>query len=227
MTPPIDNMSENTIYINAADTADSLSLFTTLAHEGWPGHLYQTVYCGRRWRQSGITPFRGILYYGGFVEGWAMYAELSSYDYAAALANDTFPEGAAYCTACRLDRQITLCLYSLLDIAIHYDGAAAEDVSRILSSFGRTDEAAADALYDYITQEPCNYPKYYLGYLEIMELKKQAAAVWRDNSRTTAAQNGSIDTDPDFLYFFHKFLLENGPADFRTLSESLSAERKD
>ncbi len=227
MTPPIDNVNRNTIYINAADTADELSLFTTLAHEGWPGHLYQTVYCERYWKQSGITPFRGILYYGGFVEGWAMYAELSAYDYAATLADDAGPAGAAYCTACRLDRQITLCLYSLLDIAIHYDGLTRTDVRQLLSSFGRTDTAGADAVYDYIAQEPCNYPKYYLGYLEIRELQKQAADIWRDNRRTTAAQNDNIDTDPDFLYFFHKFLLENGPADFKTLSESLSAERKD
>ncbi len=227
MTPPIDDVSDNTIYINAADMSDDLSLFTTLAHEGWPGHLYQTVYCERYWAQSGITPLRSILYYGGFVEGWAMYAELSSYGYAAALAGDAHPEAAAYCAAYRLDRQIQLCLYSLLDIAIHYDGADRETVRRMLASIGQTDTETADAVYNYIAQEPCNYPKYYLGYLEIMELRRQAADVWRGNSQAAAAQSGDIDANPDFLYFFHRFLLENGPADFKTLSENLSAERRD
>lgn len=208
MTPPLDNVWNNTIYINELDTADDISLFTTLAHEGYPGHLYQTLYSQRFWEQTGTTPLRSVLYYGGFVEGWAMYAELSSYDYAVGLIRDSRPEAAGYYQACRLDRQIQLCLYALLDIFIHYDGADLGDVCEILSSFGSLDPDTMKAVYSYIAEEPCNYPKYYLGYLEIMELKKQAAALWGDN-------------DSAFLYRFHCFLLENGPADFGTLARRL------
>lgn len=222
MTPPIDNVLNNTIYINEPDTSDDLSLFTTLAHEGYPGHLYQTVYSQKFWEQSGTTPLRSVLYYGGYVEGWAMYAELSSYDYAVSLAGNEHPEAADYYLACRLDRQIQLCLYSLLDIAIHYDGATPEDVREILASLGSLNSDAVAAIYSYIAEEPCNYPKYYLGYLEIMELKKQAATVWRNNNPTIAARDDTIYDDSDFLYFFHSFLLENGPADFKTLSDLLS-----
>lgn len=223
MTPPIDNIRNNTIYINALDTSDDLSLFTTLAHEGYPGHLYQTVYCQNYWAQSGVTPLRSVLYYGGYVEGWAMYAELSSYDYAIRLTGSDEPEAASYYLACRLDRQIQLCLYSLLDIAIHYDGATPEDVREILSSFGSTDADTVAAIYAYIAEEPCNYPKYYLGYLEITELKKKAAEVWYRNNQPTAARISDIYNDPDFLLYFHRFLLENGPADFKTLSGLLSS----
>ena len=223
MTPPIDNVLNNTIYINALDTSDDLSLFTTLAHEGYPGHLYQTVYSQNSWFLSGTTPLRSILYYGGFVEGWAMYAELSSYDYAIRLAGSKHPEAAPYYLVCRLDRQIQLCLYSLLDIAIHYDGAALEDVQEILDSFGSLDIDTVKAIYSYIAEEPCNYPKYYLGYLEIMELKKQAAEIWCNDHQITAANHDSIYENSDFLYYFHSFLLENGPADFKTLSDLLSS----
>ena len=223
MTPPIDNILNNTIYINSLDTSDDLSLFTTLAHEGYPGHLYQTVYCQSYWAQSGVTPLRNVLYYGGYVEGWAMYAELSSYDYAIKLAGSNEPEAASYYLACRLDRQIQLCLYSLLDIAIHYDGATPEDVQEILASFGSADAGTVAAIYAYIAEEPCNYPKYYLGYLEIMELKKQAAEVWYRDNQTTAARISDIYNDPDFLLYFHSFLLEHGPADFTTLSGLLSS----
>lgn len=227
MTPPVDNVGNNTIYINALDTAGDLSLFTTLAHEGYPGHLYQTVYCQRYWAQAGMTPLRNVLYYGGFVEGWAMYAELSSYDYAARLAGGEHPEDAPYYAACRLDRQIQLCLYSLLDVFIHYDGISAEDVQRLLAPFGQTDADTVASVYAYIAEEPCNYPKYYLGYLEIMELKKQAAEVWCADTATTAARCDDLYSDPDFLNFFHRFLLENGPADFKTLSESLWTGKND
>lgn len=217
LTPPIDNVLNNTIYINTMDTSDDLSLFTTLAHEGYPGHLYQTVFCQRFWAESGTTPLRSVLYYGGFIEGWAMYTELSSYDYAIQLAEDEHPEAADYYLASRLDRQIQLCLYSLLDISIHYDDASLEDVREIFTSLGTTNEEAVAAIYSYIAEEPCNYPKYYVGYLEIMELKKQAANVWCQDHPTADA------CDVDFLYDFHRFLLENGPADFGTLSELLSA----
>lgn len=208
MTPPMDNVWNNTVYINTLDTQGDISLFTTLAHEGYPGHLYQTLYSQQFWEKSGTTPLRSVLYYGGFVEGWAMYAELSSYDYAVSLAEEDHPEAADYYRLCRLDRQIQLCLYALLDIFIHYDGATLENVCDILSSFGSTNPEAMAAIYAYIAEEPCNYPKYYLGYLEIMELKKQAAALWGEN-------------DSAFLYRFHCFLLENGPADFGTLTKML------
>ena len=223
MTPPIDNTVNNTIYINAMDTPDDLSLFTTLAHEGYPRHLYQTVYSQRFCEESGITPLRSLLYYGGYVEGWAMYAEMSSYDYAAELAGGTQSDAADYYIACRLDRQIQLCLYSLLDIAIHYDGATLENIKEILASFGTTDNGTVEAVYSYIAEEPCNYPKYYLGYLEILELKKQAAKVWYKNNQTAAASYDAIYADPDFLNYFHGFLLRNGPADFKTLSDALSS----
>lgn len=218
MTPPIDNVLNNTIYINALDTSDDLSLFTTLAHEGYPGHLYQTVYSQRFRNRSDITPLCNVLYYGGYIEGWAMYAELSSYDYAIELASKDYPEAANYYLACRLDRQIQLCLYSLLDIAIHHDGATLEDVCEILASLGSTNTETAAAIYEYIAEEPCNYPKYYLGYLEIMELKKQAAKIWCNDDQTSDACESS-----DFLYWFHRFILENGPADFRTLATLLSS----
>ena len=222
MTPPIDNVLNNTIYINALDTSDDLSLFTTLAHEGYPGHLYQTVYSQRFRDRSGITPLCTALYYGGYIEGWAMYAELSSYDYAVEIAANNHPEAAGYYLACRLDRQIQLCLYSLLDIAIHHDGAGLEDISEIFASLGSTNPETIKAVYEYIVEEPCNYPKYYLGYLEIMELKKQAAEIWFPDCQISDTCKSS-----DFLYRFHRFLLENGPADFKTLSALLSSATVD
>lgn len=222
LIPPIDNVLNNTIYINAPETSDDLELFTTLAHEGYPGHLYQTVYCQSFLNLSDAIPLQSVLYYGGFVEGWAMYAEMASYDYAIRLASEEHPEAESYYLACRLDRQIQLCLYSLLDIAIHYDGITPDDMQKILASFGSANAETTAAIYSYIAEEPCNYPKYYLGYLEIMELKEQAAEVWRDNNPTYAALDSDIYNNSEFLNFFHSFLLENGPADFRTMSELLS-----
>lgn len=219
MMPPIDNICNNLICLNAKDTEDDLSLFTTLAHEGYPGHLYQTIYSKRYQEQENILPLGNVLYYGGFVEGWAMYVELGSFDRAIELAGKSHPEAAAYYQVCRLDRQFRLGLYSLLDIAIHYDNASFEDVQKLCYCLGLTDSASLAALYQYIAEEPCNYLKYYLGYLEILELKKQAAVLWSEPNQTTA-----VFHDKEFLYRFHSFLLQNGPADYRTLARRLAAE---
>lgn len=219
MMPPIDNICNNLICLNARDTQDDLALFTTLAHEGYPGHLYQTVYSKRYQEQKNILPLGNVLYYGGFVEGWAMYVELDSFDRAIELAKESHPEAAAYYQVCRLDRQFRLGLYSLLDIAIHYDNASFEDVQKLCYCLGISDRANLAALYQYIAEEPCNYLKYYLGYLEILELKKQAAVLWSTPDQTTAVYN-----DTEFLYRFHSYLLQNGPADYRTLAKRLAAE---
>lgn len=212
LTPPIDDMSSNTIYINALDTTDGLSLFTTLAHEGYPGHLYQTVYSGYHLQSIGAVPLRSILHYGGYIEGWAMYVELNSYDYAMQMTKDAHPETESLYLVHKLNRQIQLCLYSLMDIIIHYEGASYERVREVLSSIGFTQEEDMRAVYEYIIEEPCNYLQYYLGYLEIKSLKTQAEAAWGDSYS---------------LYRFHTFLLNNGPADFRTLSRLLAVTRSE
>lgn len=217
MTPPIDNICENLICLNPKDTDDDISLYTTLAHEGYPGHLYQTVYSKRFHEQEDSLPLGSVLYYGGYIEGWAMYVELASYDRAIALAINEHPEAALYYQVCRLDRQLRLGLYSLLDVAIHYDGLTLEEVGRLCGGLGLRDDDALLALYTYIAEEPCNYLKYYLGYLEILELKRQAAVLWSDSCRI-----GDAYDNTDFLYRFHTFLLQNGPADYRTLAKRLA-----
>ena len=99
-----------------------------------------------------------------------------------------------------------LCLYALLDIAIHYDGATYEQIHNLLSGFGIKNPETTRNIYDYIAEEPANYLKYYLGYLEILSLNASAKAVWGEEYRALT---------------FHTFFFECGPADFTTLTEAL------
>lgn len=61
ITSPIDNYETNSIFINAATDTTTLQYFTTLAHEGFPGHLYQTVMS----YEAGLSPARSILNFPG------------------------------------------------------------------------------------------------------------------------------------------------------------------
>ena len=206
LTPPLDDIHENVIYINRKNNPAGVELYTTLAHEGYPGHLYQTVYSQLYFQKTEASPIRSLLSYGGYAEGWAMYVELESYGYAKSVMKSEAPETEALYETYKLDRQIQLCLYSLLDIAIHYEGATYQQAHKMLSSIGITNSGTTRSIYEYIVEEPATYLKYYLGYLEILNLKKEAKELW-----------GSSYSD----YLFHKFYLENGPADFYNLELQL------
>lgn len=210
LTPPLDDTSQNAIYINEKSTPAGLELYTTLAHEGYPGHMYQSVYHNNAVMQKktdAISNVRELLWYGGYLEGWALYVEFISYDYAAQMYTDRGNEElAAAVQLTRHNRSLLLGLYSLMDIMIHYENADRQQVAALLANFGITNEASVSAIYQYIVEEPTNYLKYYLGYLEILALKEQAEKLW-----------GDAYTD----YEFHTFLLESGPADFTLLSEAL------
>ena len=203
MTPPIDANDEHTIYINPDAQMQSLDLYTTLAHEGFPGHLYQTVYSQTALNKAHAPLIRQLLYYGGFVEGWAVYAELFSYDFLAATCEEKLADTLELT---RLNREIQLCLCSILDIFIHYEGASLQDVEQLLKTLG-LNTSSAEAIYAAICDAPANYPKYYVGHLEIQDLKNTAKELW-----------GNAYSD----YGFHKWLLETGPADFGSLEKKLS-----
>jgi uncharacterized protein (DUF885 family) len=207
LTPPIDDSDNNVIYINNRNSPAGLELYTTLAHEGYPGHMYQTVYSNRNMLRQADNYVRQILWYGGYQEGWAMYVEFFSFDYAAALLSEAgYPDLVPAVSFEQHNRSLLLCLYSLLDILIHYENASYEEVREVLHTCGIIQESSVLSIYEYLVEEPANYLKYYVGYLEILELKQEAKELW-----------GDAYSD----YAFHTFFLNCGPSDFETIRESL------
>ena len=210
LTPPLDDTMSNVIYINNKNPSTGFELYTTLGHEGYPGHLYQSVYSTRSMNHKSINPVRELLWYGGYMEGWALYVEFIAYDYASTVMIEQGEQDAStYIQLEKHNRSLQLCLYSLLDILIHYENASYQQIATVLERFGITSNDAVTSIYEYIVEEPTNYLKYYLGYLEIESLRFNAQEKWGDDY-----------TD----YRFHEFILDNGPADFRTLQLLLSEE---
>ena len=208
LTTPLDDTTWNVIYINEPKTPKGLELYTTLAHEGYPGHLYQNIYHNRTDLSRGERPVKELLWYGGYLEGWALYVEFMSYDYASAMLQETNRgQDALWVQTEKHNRSLQLCLYSLLDTMIHYENASYSQVAKVLEKFGIDDSSSVRAIYTYIVQEPCNYLKYYLGYLEILSLRERARSLWGDDYSD---------------YRFHCFYLDNGPADFLSLNELLT-----
>ncbi len=184
MIPAIDNLTENVIYINNGQTASGLNLYTTLAHEGYPGHLYQTVY----FSASEPDPIRSILDFGGYVEGWATYAEMMSY-YLAPL-----PKTEA--SLLQKNSSVILGLYALADMGIHYDGWSVTDTVRFFSDYGINDPNAVQSVYKLIIGSPANYLKYYIGYLKFYELKKEMADAMGNQFSQKELHRAVLDVGP-------------------------------
>lgn len=204
LTPPIDTQDPNIIYINDTSRTSSLELFGTLAHEGLPGHLYQTISFSR----NDPASIRCLITSAGYVEGWATYIESYAYQYAAELMTD-LSDAANATRVLWLNRSINLCLYSLSDIGIHYKGWDQAHTASFLRPFGITDTSTVSEIYQYIVETPGNYLKYYLGYLNFLDL--------RDFCKQ------SLGTDFD-LKLFHEKLLQIGPVPFPVLKKYMKQE---
>lgn len=196
LTPPADTLSPNTIYINKSTEISPAELFTTLAHEGFPGHLYQTLYYGN----TNPPLIRNLLGCSGYVEGWATYAEFLSFRYGA----DYLGVSPDLMEFLRLNRCVNLCLYSLLDIGIHFHGWDQASVSKTLYSFGILSQDTCGEIFQYIVENPGNYLKYYVGYLNFTDLRTKAEHASKKEFN---------------LKQFHQQILEIGPAPFPVLEK--------
>lgn len=199
LTPPIDTLSPNDIYINRHANMSGLELYTTLAHEGFPGHLYQTI----TFASSAPDPVRYLPAMGGYVEGWATYAESFAYTY---YQPDSTDGQFAW-----LNRSLNLCMMSLLDTVVHYNGWNQERCATFLSQLGITDNTIQKEIYQVIVEDPANYLKYYLGYLQFLDLQQEVR---------------ELAGDTFHLHSFHQKVLSAGPCQFPILKQWILTQYK-
>lgn len=191
LIPPIDSYKNNNIYINGSDSRTLSMIYTTVAHEGYPGHLYQCVY----FRSQDPAPIRNLMNFTGYDEGWATYVEMYSYH-----ISGIDEKLADFLEA---NNVIILCMYARADIGIHYQGWTKSRVIDYVTDFIGDDDIAS-AIYNTLLEEPAVYLPYAIGYLEIMELREKAEKELGDKF---------VAKD------FHQFLLEIGPSQFGIIDD--------
>lgn len=192
LTPPIDDIENNVIYINRKDLDDEI--YTTIAHEGYPGHLYQTVSAS----EHGLDLVRNLLSYSGYSEGWATYVEMYSYGISG------LDEDIANILA--WENGVNLGISAYIDMGVHYDGWDLDDVNDFLADFGIEDGETAKEIYELIVEEPSYYLTYFIGYLEFLNL--------RDKSEDKLEEDFTLKD-------FHKFIIEIGPAPFYIIEDRM------
>ena len=210
MVSPIDTYTTETIYLNPAsiyltDESGNLTtdldteyLYTTLAHEGLPGHLYQNVY----FKSLDVNPIRKVLKSSGYVEGWATYAENYSYRFLSGLYSKEIIDYLI------TEQQLIAAIYSRIDLGIHYNGWTIEEMHSFMSEYfsvgGVEDVRAA---YEQLVEIPTNYQEYFFSYLKLCDMYDSVKKV-----------KGSSFNAKEF----HKYILDCGPVPLRFVEDVIN-----
>lgn len=94
----------------------------------------------------------------------------------------------------------------MVDIGVNYYGWNYDDTAEFLSQYVGDDEDVISEIYYTMIDEPTVYLRYYIGYLEILSLKKEA--------KKTLGNAFDIKE-------FHKFLLEIGPCQYDVIEDRM------
>ena len=195
MAPAIDDPDNNLIRVNGLHTD---GMWTTLAHEGYPGHMLQNAY----YMSTDPEPVRTLMNFVGYKEGWAMYAcydSLYYYEYEEPEYGDTI--AALY----QLNDEMSYLMMGRVDLGINYEGWTLQDTADYLTKNGM-DGSAAQELYTTMVGDPAVYQSYSTGYYEMKELRDYAEEKMGD------------DFD---LKTFNTIILETGPCQFDILKEQV------
>ena len=199
LTSPIDDYKENSIYINEGSHYEKMKLFTTLAHEGFPGHMYQYAYM---YENVGSNYIKALSNISAYTEGYAVYAQYEALSYLDGV-DQTLLE------AYKENELATYCMIILADIGIHYDGWSVEEFKEFMESKGFSlDDASIQTQYAQLQANPAAFEPYYVGYHEIINMKEDAQQVL-----------GSRFHEKEF----HTALLESGIAPFQVVQQHIDA----
>lgn len=152
VSTPVDNVNKNVLMLN--DNSTGLGdMLPTVAHEAFPGHLFETVYHMQNmnsfYMKGGTTAYK---------EGWSTYSE----DYIMNLTTDYDLE-VYKC----YDIYIELLNYQMqayVDICVHYDGWGKAEIEQFANKyFPGAGGQIADAFYDRIIEIPCYVTPYCFG----------------------------------------------------------------
>lgn len=195
MSPPIDDITQNVIRINGDIVGeDNNSLYYTLAHEGFPGHLYQFTW----YYNTQPNPIRGELSIMGYQEGWAQYVE------GIMLEESELDEYSA--TDTRLNVFLGYVLNAWADLGVNGLGWSQQELKTKLDDMG-FNGGSAGSLCDAVVGMPATIVPYGYGMLKFYDLRDKAQEALGEDFN-------EVD--------FHTVLLTNGPRPFDLVEQDVN-----
>ena len=146
ITPPVDNININNIKINGSALADdAVQTYTSIAHEGIPGHMLQYT---SFYDNADISNVRKLASIIGPSEGWAQYASFNSLEYI--VEEEGYDKDVAEIIA--IDQRLGYLIQARFDLGVNYEDWDLEDAGNY--SGGMYDEEIVKVLYDAVTEDP-------------------------------------------------------------------------
>lgn len=151
----LDNYNSNMIIVNNAAVDDDFGV--TVAHEAYPGHMFQSIYT----RDHSTHPYLYLSVSIGYKEGWATYVENYSMRYFTDSGKVT--DGM---TLVKDEALLSMLLSTRADYGIHCENWSLQDCIDYFNSFGfQVTEDSFKEYYTLIVTEPSYYAKYGMGYV--------------------------------------------------------------
>ncbi len=172
MKSALDSTASEYITLNPVKLKDSDAndVLGTLAHEGYPGHLYEYVYS----KELDLPNISTIMTSTAHGEGWATYVELALYQYAKEQNdNNIFDLVMDYMYANQLSGFL---LETRLDAGIHLEGWGVAEIAKYMDNVGYSSDGA-EGIYDLLIEMPTQYASYGYGKLVFYNLHEEAKKV--------------------------------------------------
>lgn len=193
--PALDDWKDNTIYINTA--TEDPSLLLTLAHEGYPGHMYQYIY---QRSMDSLGLMQRTANYSGYAEGWAQFAEFLTVENQKKYDDNYVRFNFAY------GQIANSILPAIISILVNYYGYTDEALENAITALGFDGEYVASIYYNMVVDQPYYFFDYAIGYCELAQLYRETQSELGDKFDMSA---------------FLKTYLDLGPANFDLIKERI------
>ena len=193
--PALDDWKDNTIYINTAQPDPTLLL--TLAHEGYPGHMYQYIY---QRSMDSLGLMQRAANFSGYAEGWAQFAEFLTVENQKQYDEDYVRYNFDY------GMIANAILPAIISILVNYYGYTDEALENAITELGFDGKYVASIYYDMVIDQPYYFFDYAIGYCETAQLFRDTQSELGDKFDMSA---------------FLKTYLDLGPANFDLIKERI------
>lgn len=198
----IDDISVNNIKVNSSSVGYNVTeLYSTLAHEGFPGHMYQFT---AMYANEDIPNIRKVLDFIGATEGWAQYASNCALQF---LDTTDGVKDMIY-----MNTIFNYALIARVDLGVNYEGWTIDDTYEYLKQYIQVDDDfenednTASQLHYIAVGNPAEYLPYAVGYIEMLDMRDKAEAKLKNKFNEKE---------------YHEFIIDLGVAPFSVYEAEL------
>jgi uncharacterized protein (DUF885 family) len=163
MVGPLDGSRPPAFYVHVEGAAPYSTMPTLAYHEAVPGHHIQLALA----QEMNLPTFRRYVYFNGYVEGWAVYAERLAADLG-------WYENDPYGDLGRLRYEARRAARLVVDTGIHAMSWSLDEAIEFMAENMGADSRALDREVGRYIVTPAQATSYMVGMLQISELRQRA-----------------------------------------------------